>query len=188
LEADGLVESIPNRGAVVTSWTDSDVEEIYALRLRLEPYASRIAAGRMDDQELDRIEAAAAEMLHLVDGMEENWSERCVELNADFHSSILRGSGSPRLIAIVSSLTSLPLVSRAISLLPTETRRRNFQQHLQIVDALRQGDGEWAEALMTAHILGAVQALRTKGLSQGEGLIAPEGRSAKTDRSDYSGL
>lgn len=160
LEGDGLIETIPNRGAFVSRWTDTDFEEIYGLRVRLEPYASRLAAGHISSRELDRLDGIAAEMIDLLEAGREGWIERCTELNAELHAAILEGSRSPRLISIVSGLTELPLVRRAISVYPRHMLRRNFEQHTQILQALRQSDGEWAEALMAAHILGARQALR----------------------------
>lgn len=160
LEGDGLVETAVNRGAFVSRWTDADFEEVYALRARLEPYASRLAADRVSDAELDRLDALAHEMIRLLDENAEGWADRCVTLNSELHSSILAASGSPRLISIVTGLTELPVVRRAISLYPRALLRRNFEQHLQILQALRQGDGDWAESLMTAHIMGGRQALR----------------------------
>src|SRR5262245_54817621 len=56
LEGDGLIETIPNRGAFVSRWTDTDFEEIYGLRVRLEPYASRLAAGNMPAEDLDHLD------------------------------------------------------------------------------------------------------------------------------------
>jgi DNA-binding GntR family transcriptional regulator len=162
LEGDGLIETIPNRGAFVSRWTDTDFEEIYGLRVRLEPYATRLAAGKMDGAELDRLDGIAVDMVELLDAGKDGWIERCTELNAELHAAILQGSGSQRLISIVTALTELPLVRRAISLYPREMLRRNFEQHIQILQALRQGDGEWAESLMAAHILGARQALRRR--------------------------
>ncbi|MBL8580874.1 MAG: GntR family transcriptional regulator [Rhizobiaceae bacterium] len=166
LEGDGLIETIPNRGAFVSRWTDTDLEEIYALRVRLEPYASRLAAGNIAEQELDRLDKLAATMIELLDAGSFGWIERCTELNSELHAAILQASGSPRLISIVTALTELPLVRRAISRYPREMLRRNFDQHKQILQALRQGDGEWAEALMAAHILGARQALRPHGVNE----------------------
>ncbi len=160
LEGDGLVDMIPNRGAFVSQWTDIDFEEIYALRARLEPYAARLAAGNIGDAELTYLEGLATTMTTLLSTGADRWIERCTELNAEFHAAILQASGSPRLISIVTALSEQPLVRRAISVYPRELLRRSFEQHGQILQALRLGDGDWAEALMSAHILGARQALR----------------------------
>ncbi|CDX58824.1 Transcriptional regulator [Mesorhizobium plurifarium] len=160
LEGDGLVEIIPNRGAFVSRLTDTDFEEIYGLRVRLEPYAARLAAGKIEMPELDHLEELTTAMTQLLDAATDGWIERCTDLNAEFHTAILRASSSPRLVSIVTALTELPMVRRAISLYPRDVLRRSFEQHSQILQALRQGDGEWAEALMSAHILGARQALR----------------------------
>jgi len=155
LEGDGLVETIPNRGAFVSKWDSADLEEVYALRLRLEPYAARLAAGRVDGETIERLTWLADEMVRLLEEEPENWIDRCMDLNGELHLKIVAGSDSPRLISMVSGLTELPLVRRAMKLLSPTMLRRNFAQHHQMIQALRESDPEWAEALMSAHILGA---------------------------------
>lgn len=159
LEGDGLIETIPNRGAFVTGWTAADLDEIYAIRIRLEPLACRMAAGQVSASTLDRLDSTAVEMLQRVEEAKPGWIDACTELNAEFHDQILQASGAPRLIAIVRSLTEVLVVRRTISLYPRDSLRLNFNQHIQIVQALRQSDGTWAEALMSAHILGGRQAI-----------------------------
>ena len=48
LEAEGLVEIAPNRGATVCSFSTEDVWDIYDLRAVLEGHAARRAAGRIE--------------------------------------------------------------------------------------------------------------------------------------------
>ena len=63
LEAEGLVEIAPNRGATVCSFSIEDVWDIYDLRAVLEGHAARRAAGRIERRELERLR-------ELVGGME----------------------------------------------------------------------------------------------------------------------
>ncbi|OWY10351.1 hypothetical protein B6V72_17195 [Thioclava sp. F34-6] len=162
LEGDGLIETIPNKGAFVTGWTEADLAEVYAIRIRLEPLACRMAVGRIDEATLDRLDEIALEMLRRLDEAEPGWIEACTELNATFHDEILQASGATRLIGILGSLTEVLIVRRTISRYPREALKLNFTQHIQIVQALRQGDADWAEALMAAHILGGRQAILDK--------------------------
>jgi DNA-binding GntR family transcriptional regulator len=165
LEGDGLVESAPNKGSFVAGWAESEFEEIYALRIRLEPYAANLAAGRMDPAEVVRLDALATRILSLAESEEEGWTETCAQLDSELHSTIVAASQSPRLIAMVSNLSEQPLIRRAISLLPRDVYRSTFEQHHQILHAVARGDGELAETLMRAHIMGARHSLRQHGSS-----------------------
>jgi DNA-binding GntR family transcriptional regulator len=57
LEADGLVELIPNKGAQVTDIREEDVHNIWEMRMLLEPYASRESSVAADPSDVDRLEA-----------------------------------------------------------------------------------------------------------------------------------
>ena len=61
LEAEGLVEIAPNRGATVCSFSIEDVWDIYDLRAVLEGHAARRAAGRIEKRDLKRLQELAAE-------------------------------------------------------------------------------------------------------------------------------
>lgn len=159
LEGDGLIKTIPNRGAFVTGWSDADLEEIYAIRIRLEPLACRMAAGQMSSETLDHLDKIAVEMIRLAEAAQPGWVDACTEMNAELHDTILQASGAHRLISIVRSITEVLVVRRTVKLYPREALLLNFNQHIQIIQALRQGDGAWAEALMSAHILGGRHAI-----------------------------
>ena len=62
LEAEGLVEIAPNRGATVCSFSIEDVWEIYDLRAVLEGHAARRAAGRIVRRDLQRLRELAVGM------------------------------------------------------------------------------------------------------------------------------
>src|SRR5262245_37277219 len=62
LEQEGLAMRYPNRGAIVTKLSMTDVLEIWQLREILEPAACRLAADRIDGAALDRLEAALREL------------------------------------------------------------------------------------------------------------------------------
>src|ERR1700722_3794436 len=58
LQAQGLVTSRPHHGTVVAEHSREKAEEIYMLRLLLEPFAGQLAAARASESELRRIDAA----------------------------------------------------------------------------------------------------------------------------------
>src|SRR5215207_10462506 len=56
LEAQGLVDVEPNRGAVVRAFDRDDLLDLYELRALLEPKAAALAAGRITDADIDRLD------------------------------------------------------------------------------------------------------------------------------------
>src|SRR2546421_13031594 len=52
LQAEGLVDAVPNRGAVVRSHDANDLEDLYQLRALLEGYAARRAAANVTEQDV----------------------------------------------------------------------------------------------------------------------------------------
>ena len=52
LELEGLVKNIPNKGAVVIGISEKDIEDIYAVRIRIEGLAARLCAENISAQEI----------------------------------------------------------------------------------------------------------------------------------------
>jgi DNA-binding GntR family transcriptional regulator len=166
LGAEGLVEILPNRGARVPVWTPTDIDAIFELRLRLEGYATRLAAARSDRQ-------AVADLSSLAETMERQsrtkWGVQfdIPVLNNKFHLRIIEASGSPRLLALTSNVVSVGLVSHTFRLYTTGDLRRSMQHHREIVDAIAHGEPEWAESVMRSHLLAARCVLRTSRANDG---------------------
>lgn len=158
LGSEGLVELLPNRGARVRTWTAQDLEETYELRAVLEGLGARRAAGRIDAATLDELAALADEMV----GVDPSLGHRppgdfddLAALNARFHALIVGASGSAQLASTLAGLVQLPLVMRTYRRYTPAALARSHAHHHEIVDALRAGDGAWAESVMRSHVLAA---------------------------------
>jgi DNA-binding GntR family transcriptional regulator len=160
LASDGLVTSSHYRSAVVSSWSETSLDEIYGLRILLECHAAKLAAERATKADLDRLEALAAELDEQIESKPPGYPESGAELNAEFHIRFVEASKSDRLIAIASGLIELPLVRQAILARPADEVARSWSQHRIMVEALRDKDGELAAALIRAHLLGGLNGLR----------------------------
>jgi len=155
LDAEGLVEFMPNRGAHVASWSDEDLREIFALRALLEGFGARLAAARIDHETLARLgELCDAMDRALAEGGPDHF-ERVAELNNRFHQGILAASGSKRLPVLVSSLMEAPLVYRTFRRYSAGQLARSMSHHRELLAALETGDGEWAGSVMRSHVLAA---------------------------------
>jgi DNA-binding GntR family transcriptional regulator len=154
LDAEGLVEFAPNRGARVTAWSGQELWDNYEVRAMLESYGARLAAERITDEELDAIDEIAARMTAL-NRKGSAAADELTVLNGQFHRAILKASRHPQLDTIARGLMDAPLIVRTFQRYSQERMRSSVRQHAELVEALRAGDGAWAEAVMHAHILAA---------------------------------
>lgn len=155
LEAEGLVISERNRGAIVRPLSPSEVLDLYGLRIRLESYAAELAAERIQDDELDELIAAADEfgaVRRTVDVSTIEGVRRLNEANRRLHDRILAAARHTRLTAMLARTVDIPLVFQAFrSFGPAEIERSDLFHHL-IVDAIARRDPQRAGALMGEHI------------------------------------
>lgn len=154
LEAEGLVEISPNRGATVCSFGLEDVWDVYDLRAVLEGHAARRAAARIGEEELERLRAVAEEMEGIpgrfADHAEEvRW---LVALNGEFHGKVVAASRNKRLRWLIERTVQVPLVFKAFFWYGSKERAISNHYHRQIVRALEQRDAERAEILMREHV------------------------------------
>jgi DNA-binding GntR family transcriptional regulator len=155
LDAEGLVDFMPNRGAHVAAWSDEDVRDIFALRALLESFGARLAAARIDREALAGLRALCDAMDQALAGAAPDHFQRVAELNSRFHQGILAASGSKRLPLLVASLVEAPLMYRTFRRYSSEQVTRSMSHHRELLAALEIGDGEWAESVMRSHVLAA---------------------------------
>lgn len=152
--------SIHNRSAVVSTWSEESLDEIYALRLMLEGHAAELAANHATPSDADHLQSLATQMDERGSGRKAGYAEACAELNAQFHLSLVEASKSERLIKIASGLIELPLVRQAILARPWDEVLGSWSQHHMIVAAIRDHNGALAAALVRAHLLAGQNGLR----------------------------
>lgn len=155
LEAEGLVEIEPNKGAAVRSFSVEDVWEIYDLRAVLEGHAARRAATRIERGELDRLWALAKEMEgkdrdQFISHEEEiRW---LVGANGEFHGIVAVAGRNRRLETLIQRTVQVPLVFKAFYWYTPHEHVISNHYHRQIAGALEAGDAERAEIVMREHV------------------------------------
>ena len=143
LEAQGLVDVEPNRGAVVRSFDRDDLFDLYQVRALLEPRAAALAARTISATDIARLEALCE-------------AEDLIVANEAFHRIILEAAGSARLIVAMRAATGIPRAFRSIFWHDERQREESMMCHRRLVAAFRTRDAELAEAVMRMHILGAI--------------------------------
>ncbi len=163
LESEGLLEQRPRRGTFIRQLDRREFDEIYQLRLLLEPFAAAEAATKIRSKELRRLERMTAEILRIARLLRDmDDAERCEELwlehrgvDIAFHEVILQAAGNQRLMKI---LTDAGILLKAMSFPETtmshaaETLARNYRQHARILQAIRKGNVVAARERMHEHL------------------------------------
>jgi DNA-binding GntR family transcriptional regulator len=149
LQAEGLVDAIPNRGAMVRVHTTEDLDDLYQLRALLEGYAARRAAARISDEQVEQLRSSCDRF----EGLDPDEDLReLVRENLLFHSTILDVAGSARLASMVRRVIELPLVYKSYIWYSPDQKRISAHYHRQIVNALAARDSERTELIMKEHI------------------------------------
>jgi DNA-binding GntR family transcriptional regulator len=155
LAAEGLVELQPNRGARVATWSTAELREIFELRLRLEPYAVRQAVPKLGPGRLDELQDLAESMLRIGRPGSGQDLTALVEANRRFHGLFIEAAGVAPLAAALRGVTHAAVVHQNFHDYSPEALQRSLHHHVEMVAAARAGDGDWAEAIMRAHLYNA---------------------------------
>ena len=145
----GLVRSIPRHGYTVVPVTVKDVEEIFALRLQLEPYAARIAVGKVDRVQLERLERACRVN---VPGDVGEQIDYFLDANRSFHMAIADASGNQRLSRTLSGLLDEMTRLVALGFGVQGVRPAIKHDHELLIEHLVSGDARGAETVARRHV------------------------------------
>lgn len=176
LEAEGLVITERNRGAVVRPVTAGDIDDLYELRATLEGLAARRAAMRAEATDIDALDAAIKaydEGAQAVDLPEIEIVRRVDAANQDFHAAVLRIAAHPRLEHVITKAVDLPLGFHAMRIFSPSRRALSNMFHQLIRDAIAAHNHDRAERLMTEHILMGRDALVSHLDEQTDGVAVP---------------
>ncbi|WP_153504028.1 GntR family transcriptional regulator [Cumulibacter manganitolerans] len=161
LQAEGLVESKTNRGAIVRPVSEEEIHDFYEMRCRLEAYATELAAQRATPELVELLRADAAEFEQVVESSDATTeSIRLVNAaNKKLHGRIVEAARHPRLAQLLGQAVDAPLVFAAFRRYDLDERRRSAQFHRMIVEAIATGEDRRAGNLMAEHILQGRDAL-----------------------------
>jgi DNA-binding GntR family transcriptional regulator len=155
LEAEGLVVSERNRGAMVRPLSATEVEDLYALRIRLEGYAVELATERATETDLFAlVEAADAfgALATTIDVDSVDGIRALHEANRALHDGILEAARHRRLTTMLARTVDIPLVFQAFRSFGVREIERSDTFHHLIVEAMCRRDSARAAGLMAEHI------------------------------------
>lgn len=141
---DGLVRAIPRRGYMVVPITLKDIHDIFELRLMLEPPAARMAAGKINTQQLKALDEACQAGYQPGDAKS---TARFLDANKAFHVAIAQATGNTRLASAIEHLLDDMTRLLHLGLGLRKAPHHMEQEHKGLVKALARGDAEGAERI-----------------------------------------
>lgn len=156
LEQEGLLVSYANRGFFVRSLSAEEAEEVYALRLILEPDA----VGAASKVATPEHKAAAAQALEALDKAMVSNKELVGGLNRAFHMSLIRPLGRPLTSQIIERLNIISERYVGKHLEPAGRDDRAHKEHLAMLELWSQGKEKAVAAMVYDHIASTLEDLR----------------------------
>lgn len=156
LEQEGLLRSEPNRGFFVRPLTTEEAEEVYALRLKLEPDAVARAALKATPEEQDH----AREALRALDRATNEHGHSVGAFNRAFHLALVRPLREPITSGFLEKLQVFSERYVRKHLEPYGRDERANDEHRQLLEAWLARDPKAVADLMRSHIVQTLEDLR----------------------------
>jgi len=149
LASEGLVQLLPNRGAIVTAVTRASALDMFQVMAVLEALAGELACERASEREI-------AEITALHDQMRLHYKRRELNeyfrLNQSIHQRIIDCAGNAELADIYRKISVRLRRARYMANFSKERWDDAMGEHEQILDALVQRDARRLKALLATHL------------------------------------
>jgi DNA-binding GntR family transcriptional regulator len=159
LENNGIVEHRPRIGAVIRKLSQTEVVELYEMRIVLERTAASMAAQHGSEAEFDALDDMNGRILDARDT-----PTLGAAINQDFHEALYRAARNRFLLASAEAINNALILLGPTTYLDPDRIRIVVSQHSDVITALRQRDGDHAAEAAEAHLQTSLR-YRLKGMS-----------------------
>jgi DNA-binding GntR family transcriptional regulator len=150
LADEGLVVKRRRRWHVARSATTSIMMEIFEVRTTLEGMCARLAADRITPEEIAKMEQVHRDFERVLKGGD---NAALIAVDHKFHQLLYEASGNRFLARALDEMYTLIYRLFFFALDRMGSVRGNVQEHYDILEAIKAGDGRSAEQLIQNHIL-----------------------------------
>src|SRR5258708_16149430 len=156
LEAEGLVQITPRRGAFVVSPSVDEVREVYRLREVFEAFATKEAVPALTAGDMDEMDALLTQMAQV--GSSYTCDDRS-RLNQAWHFKLYSGAGLPLLMQFIGTLWDRCRLTSHVYARDLSHRSTANQGHDPIMAAVHGRAGGFASELIANHLRNALDEL-----------------------------
>lgn len=149
LETDGLIETIPNRGAFVVGFSDQDIRDLSTLRTQAEVQAVRWAIHRITEEELEELKETFDYMTFYT---QQDDILKMLNINLAFHQVIYHASHNQMLIQQLLSYQLYLRHCNPSNYYAPGYLRDVLAEHREIYQAILSFDEEAGASAMLRHM------------------------------------
>ncbi|WP_127904429.1 GntR family transcriptional regulator, partial [Solirhodobacter olei] len=150
LAAEGTIELVPNRGALVRRLSLREALELFQIRMELEALAARLAATNIARPKVRSAFSEATASIR--DETPRQSTSAYICENAAFHAAIFEAADNRELARLNRRLQLSLIMSQISPLLTQETIRASLTEHRAIAAAVLAGDADSAASAARAHL------------------------------------
>lgn len=154
LEREGLIETIPNRGAFVVGFSLQDMDDMYELRRTYEIQAVQWAIERITKEEMEDLEETFEFMEFYT---MKNDIDKMLNINLGFHKLIYTASHSRMLQQVLSSYQVYIQHSRIARRYPPNYLQDVLEEHRAIFEAFKSKDVSAGVKAMEHHMARSIE-------------------------------
>jgi len=152
LEAEGLVEIVPHRGAFVASFSYEDINDLFELQRILEPAIAELACRHSSGRGLEALEENVVEGGELIKMSEPSLAPRILENGTNFHVGLARLTKNKELRRTVENIHDR---TRRMCIFMAQRRPQAYgfhKLHAEMLEALKLGNAVEVRDLMNRDI------------------------------------
>lgn len=157
LEQEGLAVTIPRKGAEVARMTEKDMEDVLQIRSALDELAVQLAAGKITEEELEKMEEAR---MNFEESIQTGDVKRIAQADVDFHDVIYQATGNAKLVTMLNNLREQMYRYRVEYLKDEKAYPRLLKEHEDIVESLKKRDKKHVSELMREHVKNQAEAVK----------------------------
>jgi DNA-binding GntR family transcriptional regulator len=158
IEAEGLIEIIPNKGPVVRELSPAEAEDLYRIRAVLEGLAARLFAENASESMVDRLDAALEAVVLAYQGED---GEEALDAKTQFYDLLYQGGASEALASMLGTVQARVWRWRAVGLTHPKRATRRLRESVKnlrlMTAAIRAKDGAAAEEIAREEVSKAAE-------------------------------
>lgn len=145
----GMVDLLPNRGAIAVKLTEADVINTFEVLAALEGLSGELAAKRITDEERAEIRALHYDMMASFERRDLSCYYR---INAQIHTALNTAAGNPVLTSTYQAINSRVQSLRFRTNQNEKKWKRAMNEHSLMLEALDARDSDRLRAILTEHM------------------------------------
>ena len=178
LVAEGLIEIVHNRGAIMPALSPEDIEELFSIRALLEPEVLKLSIPRLTKEDFEEADKVLEKYVRAL--QREKHVSAWGRLNWQFHSILYSRANQPRFLAIIRNVNNSGERYTRLQLYLTHGMKRANEEHHQILELCRNGEIGAACELLRQHIRFAGESLK-EALEQKRASVQNDSQNGDSD-------